>query len=98
MYLYFGAVDEDAWIYLNGELAYEHTCASTGLTPNQIYGRPFAFDARAYLKRGQLNTLAVRVHNSAGMGGIWRPVYVVASDRELNGALIEAALEQASQY
>lgn len=26
------------------------------------------------------NILAVRVHNSAAMGGIWRPVYLILTD------------------
>ena len=30
------------------------------------------------LKFGQANTVAVRVHNSTGNGGIWRPVLVQA--------------------
>ncbi len=89
-FLYFGAVDEQAWVYLNGEPAFEHTCTSTGLRPEQLWARPFLFDAADHLKPSQTNSLAVRVHDQAMMGGVWQPVYVVASDRELDVAIVEA--------
>ena len=82
-YLCFGAVDEDAEVYINGEKAFEHTTASTGLSPNDIWITPFAFDARKWLKAGQENLIAVRVYNLANMGGIWKPVYFVTSDTEV---------------
>ncbi len=94
VYLYFGAVDEEAWIYLNGEPAYEHTCQSTGMTPEQIWDTPFFGKARDDLKFGQKNHLAVRVHDQAMMGGVWKPVYVVASDRDLDVALLTALTEK----
>ena len=85
IYLYFGAVDEEAWIYLNGEgkTAFEHTCASTKLAPNRIWNTPFLFEATGRLHPGESNLLAVRVYSVTQMGGVWRPVYVIASDAEL---------------
>jgi hypothetical protein len=71
--LHFGAVDEEAWVYLNGELQGEHTTASTGQTVHQIWDKPFAIplqNARA----GQENTLVVKVRDSLGAGGIFLPV------------------------
>ncbi len=94
LYLYFGAIDEDAYIYLNGEQAYEHSCASTGLAPRAIWVTPFAFQAHACLKFGQENTMAVRVYNRFGMGGIYRPVYLIGADRELDASLIKALIQQ----
>ena len=94
LYLYFSAVDEDAWVYINGKLAFHHTCKSTGLPPEVIWVTPFAFDAAPHLKPGQVNTIAVRVLNRMGMGGIYKPVHLVASDRELDAALIGAVLER----
>lgn len=91
-YLYFGSVDEDAWIYLNGKPAFEHSCASTGLSPEQIWNRAFLFDAAAALRAGKVNTIAVRVNNRLAMGGIWQPVSLVLSDRELDAPLVEALL------
>ncbi|UCH34865.1 MAG: DUF4838 domain-containing protein, partial [Armatimonadota bacterium] len=97
LYLHFRAVDEEAWVYINGRPAFEHTCASTGLAPQQIWVAPFAFDAGEHLQPGEANTIAVRVRNIAGMGGIYKRVYVVAADRPLDTALIEALLEAQSE-
>jgi len=94
LYLHFGAVDEEAWVYINGQLAFEHTCASTGLAPRHIWVTPFVFDSRPHLQPGRTNTIAVRVHNSVGMGGIYLPVYLVAADRPLHPALVKAAIER----
>lgn len=94
-YLYFGAVDEDAWVYLNGQQVFEHSCASTGLTPDQIWATPFVFDAAPHLRPGQPNTLAVRVFNRLGMGGIYLPAYLVLTDHELDAPLIQALIPKA---
>ncbi len=67
------------------------------MTPGEIWTTPILFDARAYLQPGKSNALAVRVYNSVGMGGVYKPVYLIASDRELDAALIEALLEQERQ-
>jgi hypothetical protein len=98
LYLYFGAVDEDAWVYLNGQLAFEHTCKTTGLPPEEIWITPFAFDPRPGLRLGAPNVIAVKVLNRLGMGGVYRPVYVVGTNRELDARLLTAlvARERAS--
>jgi hypothetical protein len=38
--------------------------------------------------------MAVRVYNAAFQGGIWRPVYALASDGELTLADAQAAIGQ----
>lgn len=91
-YLYFGAVDEDAWVYLNGKQVLEHSCASTGLIPEQIWMTPFLIDVAPQLRAGQANTLAVRVLNRLGMGGVYLPVYLILTDRELDAPLIQALI------
>ena len=50
LYMFFGAVDEDVWIYADGRLVFEHTGESTGLVPNDIWTTPFSFDAHDWLK------------------------------------------------
>jgi hypothetical protein len=97
VYLHFEAIDEEGWVYLNGEAepAFEHTCASTKLAPFQIWITPFRFEATGHLLPGKPNLLAVRVYNVAAMGGIWRPVYVVASDSELTLTDVQEAVKQA---
>lgn len=91
-YLYFGAVDEDAWVYLNGQQACDHSCPATGLAPEQIWNTPFVCEITGRLHAAPSNTLAVRVLNRLGMGGVWKPVYLITSDRELDAPLIEALL------
>ena len=93
-YLCFAAVDEDAVIYINGEKAFEHTTASTGLEPDEIWITSFAFDARKWLRAGQENLIAVRVYNRARMGGIWKPVYFVTSDTEATAGKVAELVEE----
>jgi len=83
-YLYFSTVDEQAWVYLNGQSAFEHTPESTGLPVDSIWDLPFAEQVTELLRAGQSNLLAVRVHNKAGRGGITRPAYLLASDEPLS--------------
>ena len=64
--LVFGAVDEDAWIWVNGQKAGEHALGPEG------WNSAFDLDVTGKLVPGQTNTIAVRVHNSAGVGGIWK--------------------------
>ena len=82
--LYFGAVDEEAWVYINGKPAFEHSSKSTGQPRTALWKVPFMFDACEHIKLGEPNTLAVRVYNQGAMGGVWKPVYLVASENELN--------------
>jgi hypothetical protein len=39
------------------------------------------------------DALAVRVHNSVGMGGIWKPVHLILSDQELNARQLHAMIK-----
>ena len=84
VYLVFEAVDEDAHVYVNGTKVFEHSCDSTGLVPNAIWLTPFAFEVGSSLRPGEEDMLAVAVYNRAGMGGIHRPVFLVATDAELD--------------
>ena len=98
VYLHFGAVDEEAWIYLNGEekTVLEHTCASTRLPPEQIWNTPFMFEVTGRLLPGESNLLAVRVYNSAAMGGVWRPIYLLVSDSALTLQDAQDVVKQAA--
>ena len=84
LYLVFGAVDEDAHIHVNGAKVFEHSCASTGLVPNSIWETPFACEVSEFLRPGEEDLLAVGVYNRAGMGGIYKPVHLVAADADLD--------------
>ena len=61
-YLHFGAVDEEAWLYLNGKLFFEHTVESTGFMPEELWITPFIVPLkRARKRRRPLATPSQRV-------------------------------------
>ena len=91
-YLHFGACDEEAWVYLNGQEILEHSRASMHLTLIQIWTKPFIIPITDIQGGGQ-DLLTVRVANAIGMGGIYRPVHMIVSDQELTEQHIEALLE-----
>jgi hypothetical protein len=91
--LLFGAVDEQAWVYINGRLAFEHTVASTGLPVETLWTTPFRFDPRPFLKPGE-NTLAVRVHDTLGMAGVWKPVTLIWGETDGSPLLLEELVRQ----
>jgi len=81
LWMLFGAVDEEAEVFINGQLAFEHTVKSTGLTVQVLWNRPFVFDAKPFVKAGK-NTLAVRVTDTVAMAGIWLPVRFIPTDEK----------------
>ncbi len=90
-YLYFGASDEDTWVYVNGQLVFEHSLLTTGLLPEQIWLMPFVAPLNDVKLRGN-DLLAVRVINRADMGGIWKPVRLIVSDQKLMKQQVEALI------
>lgn len=81
--LWFGGVDEQAWVFVNGRLVGEHTTASEGIDIGGLWDRPFTVKVPVdLLHAGQPNTLAVRVHATVGQAGIWRPVRLYASEND----------------
>jgi glycosidase len=70
MALFFGGVDDDADVWLNGQKIGSHTG----------YSEAFAFEIGNYLRRGT-NLLVVRVVDFAGPGGIYKPVSLLPSRR-----------------
>ena len=72
--LVFGAVDESAWVYVNGKF-----CGSHLFKERDDWKKAFAIDitnAVNWSKTGQ--TLHVKVEDKGGQGGIWRPVMLVS--------------------
>lgn len=68
--LHFEAVDECAWIWLNGIYAGQHDKGTSG------WKTPFWIDVTKEIKWGQVNTIAVRIQDTAGAGGIWKKAFV----------------------
>ena len=61
VFMSFGGVDKDAWIYVNGKLVGEH----------HIWNRPFTVDISKAVEYSGKNSIAIRVYDGAGMGGIY---------------------------
>ncbi len=74
IYLAFGAVDESAWVYVNGKLAGVHD-----IDPDIGFKERFLINVSKFLKPGQINTIAVKVKNTTGAGGIWRGVKLITT-------------------
>ncbi len=82
LYLLFGAVDEEAFVYINGEYAFERSVKSTGQGSEVLWNQPFLHDVKGLIRPGQPNVIVVKVHNIARAGGIWQPVYLFPTDEE----------------
>jgi hypothetical protein len=81
LYLYLRGVNEQAWVYVNGELAFERTYASTGKSPGELPGA-CSSDIKKYLKPGVKNKIAVRVTHALGLGGICLPAMLLGTKEE----------------
>jgi len=79
LYLFFGGVDEDAEVFVNGKKIFTHDFKSMKVAPASTWDKPFSFDVKSNLNKKD-NIIAVRVFNRTGMGGIWRPVYLISTD------------------
>ncbi|MFH1903329.1 MAG: DUF4838 domain-containing protein [Candidatus Omnitrophota bacterium] len=73
--LVFGAVDEACTVWVNGRQVLERPYPYRG-DPDS-WAMPFEVDITDAAHYDQPNTLAVRVENNAGAGGIWKPVWLV---------------------
>ena len=69
--LCFGAADEIAKVYVNGELAGEHDKGPEG------WDKRFFIDVTKQISAGEENVIAVRVIDSDRAGGLWKPIKVV---------------------
>ena len=91
-YLYFEAVDEEAWVYLNGREVFEHTVTSTDLLPEQIWTTPFSVPLIETDLQGA-DLLAVRVYSKEAMAGIWKPVHLIISHQQLTSQQARAVIQ-----
>lgn len=73
--LVFGAVDEGATVWLNGEQIGAHDDGEVG------WDKRFSIDVTGKIQPGQ-NQLAVRVLDRTGPGGIWKSIKLLASPRD----------------
>ena len=73
IFLFFGAVDEALWCYINGELV-----AWNDGDGDDLWNRPFALDVTGKLPSDSTCTIVFRTLDRIQMGGIWKPVSIVA--------------------
>jgi hypothetical protein len=66
----FGAVDESAWVWVNGEYAGAHDVGPSG------WNERFRIDITPFVRWGEPNQITVRAMNTAHAGGIWKPVTI----------------------
>lgn len=74
VYLDVLGVDEEGWVWINGEFAGAHELGTAG------WNIPFQLDVTDLIKPGEPNQITVRVRNTAGQGGIWQPIYIRVLD------------------
>ena len=79
IYLIFKGIDEEAYVYVNGQLTYEHTVQSTNLHIAFMWNNPFCVDIAPYLKPGY-NTILVKVSDPARAGGIYGPIRILMTN------------------
>ena len=68
--LHFEAVDECAWVWVNGVYVGQHDKGPNG------WKTPFWIDVTKEIRWDAENVIAVRVQDTAGAGGIWKKVFV----------------------
>ena len=68
VFLAVGAVDEAAWVWLNGQPVGSFDEGASG------WDKAFALDVTSAIKPGQDNVLAIRVQNRAMAGGVWKSI------------------------
>lgn len=71
LWLAFGAVDEAAWVWVDGKPAGQHDVGDVG------WNQRFLIPVTGLLKPGQEATIVVRVLDGDRYGGIWKPIKLV---------------------
>ena len=74
VFLYFGAVDESCWVYLNGkEIAFRL------FKKTDDWSTPFALEITSGIDWNRKDqNLIIRVQDTGGQGGIWKPVWLLS--------------------
>ena len=71
VYLTFGAVDESCWVYVNGKEAGKHLYKKS-----DDWKTPFSIRIDEAFNDSKRQIVTVRVQDKAGMGGIWKTVWL----------------------
>jgi hypothetical protein len=74
----FGAIDESWKLWINGRKVDEYFF-DADKNPDS-WKQPVTVDVSEYLRAGEANTVALKVIDLSGMGGLWRPAYLIWED------------------
>ena len=75
--LYFGAVDGDATVFVNGKKVGEHNLQPDGVG----WDKHFCFDITDFIIPNQSNVIAVRVKKLVAMSGMFKGVKIIKADK-----------------
>ena len=75
MILYLGAVDESCRVWVNGK--YCGDLKFDALKEPDSWKKPFEVDITEHVRFNGDNTIAVKLTNTQGAGGIWKPCYLI---------------------
>ena len=87
-----GAADETCKLWVNGKLALDRPYPYQG--DNDSWATPFTVDITEYLTNDGDNLLAFKVVDTAGQGGIWRPVYLKFSPKTAVNLILNPSFEE----
>lgn len=74
VFLYFGAVDESCWVYMNGK----EVASRIFKNPND-WSTPFALEITSGINWNlKVQNVIIRVEDTNGQGGIWKTVWLVS--------------------
>ena len=76
-HLWFGAIDDGFWIYVNGEKVGEDF--TTEERP-EVWFTPYSCDVTDQLRFGEENLVAVKVRDIFGAGGIYKGAFLLEED------------------
>ena len=78
VFVYFGSVDESAWVYCNGNEAGKHIYAGS-----KDWHTPFTINITKYIDwTKDKQEIIVKVEDTAGAGGIWKEVFFISKKKK----------------
>ena len=98
LWLLFAGVDKEAWVYIDGELVFERSIASTGKSVAELFETPFKFDARPFLKPGRQHLVAVKVHSAELGGGLYQSVSLVSGEEDVETTVLSGRIREPMSF
>ena len=87
-----GAADEACKIWVNGKLALDRPYPYQG--DGNSWATPFEVDITDFMSADGHDTIAIKVVDTAGQGGIWRPVYLKFTPKTGGNLILNPSFEE----